>query len=403
MSNPYGTGLGLPVNGYYPSGSNTGSTGGTYGTGGITPTGGITGSTDNYAPPPTTGGYVGTPAAAGGYNTVAPPLAAVAPSQNPTTSRGVAPNTVVPVGAAGQYGSGSVLPNGAGPATGSTVPGGGVPGQHNSTLTAPNAGPAVGGVYRDCGLNVSLGTDLSPSIGSPRYTWSVDMTHDASDLVQLQSPGSTTVKYTVTTTRSSSPMPVFTVSGTVTVTNPSAEPIYATSVLAIFGGSGNITAPASCGSTGVPIIVPAKDRITCSFELDVPSQQPGEVAAAVITQAGAACFAQSVPYKFSSGSSSATAAPVQDAAGAAGTNGRCTILSVTLPRKDITVTNVKMDQDAATGDDGSSSSKKSGMITALSASGKILCKPSTFGFTASFGPFLANGTGSGCQQYVVSD
>lgn len=373
----YGGG-GVPNSGYYnPGVTQTPS----YGGGGYTPTpsyGG--GGGGGYTPTPsssyTPSGVTTTPrGSVTGGTTGSGAVPGVTAGTRPTTGGYTTPTPGSSSGTGGTWPTSGVN---------STLPRG------NSPLSAPVTRP--GTLFgTTCTLNVTVNSGVSTAGRPARYAWSVSVTSDADNkAVTLSESGDTSVKYFASVTRSNTPQPVYAATGTITVTNPSStQPVTASAVLAVLGdGQGSagsnsssqtVAARAACGQP-FPLTIAANASVQCTFDLEVPSQQAGQVSAVVMLRSGDRCYSQQgMPFAFSS----SAAQPAQQPA-AASAAGDCTVLSIRFPRRDITVSSIVLDQSVADEDGSSSSSTAAGQQNVSVLARRTLCKPAKFGFTANF-------------------
>jgi hypothetical protein len=273
----------------------------------------------------------------------------------------------------------------------STQPGG------NSSLTAPITRP--GNLFgAECALNVTVNAGVTTAVRPARYAWSVSVTSDTNNkAVRLSEAGDTAVKYSASVTRSDTRLPVYAVTGFITVTNPSTtQAMTASAIFAVLGdgqsGSSSsssssssdpaadtVVARATC-SQPFPLNIAAKGSVQCAFDLEVPGQQASQVSAVVLTDMGQRCLTQQGrAYTFAAGSS----APMQQPAAAASTVDDCTVLSIRYPRRDIAVSSIVLDQSVADEDDSSVSSATGRQNVSVLAR-RTLCKPAKFSFTANF-------------------
>jgi hypothetical protein len=126
--------------------------------------------------------------------------------------------------------------------------------------------------------------------------------------------------------------------------------------------------------------IAAKSSVQCAFDLEVPSQQAGQVNAVVLTNMGERCLThQGKAYTSAAGS----AAPLQQPAAAADSADDCTVLSIRYPRRDITVSGIVLDQSVADEDDSSVSSAAGRQNVSVLAR-RTLCRPAKFSYTANF-------------------
>ncbi|KAF6253571.1 hypothetical protein COO60DRAFT_405223 [Scenedesmus sp. NREL 46B-D3] len=179
----------------------------------------------------------------------------------------------------------------------------------------------------------------------------------------LSESGETTVKYLARVARSDTPQPVYAVTGFITVTNPSStQPVIVPAILAVLGDGAESAGSSSSSSSSntaltvavhatcsqpYPLTLAAKASVHCSFDIEVPSQQAGQVSAVVMTGTGERCYVQQgMPYTFAAKSTAPEQLKQQQQpTGTGGAADDCAVLSIRFPRRDITVSSIVPDQN----------------------------------------------------------
>jgi hypothetical protein len=133
------------------------------------------------------------------------------------------------------------------------------------------------------------------------YIWAVAVTNSAGPSLTVPFAESRVVQYTVTATRTE-PTASNTVTGQVTVANPSGAPITVSSVTVTIVTSSVTNMPpviATCPSP-LPATLPSGGNMVCSFSAAVTNTDPGVVTAAV-TSDGGSSTSQGVQFTFAAG------------------------------------------------------------------------------------------------------